>query len=344
MRKLWLKGTLLATSLVLASYSTFSFSEVTKHAVKSGSSVASKSASNGKAKAKVKKQAVHSGKKELKQHRNTKVHAASVDTGSGPLKLQSSSAMVFDEQSNTPLFVKNSNNPQSIASITKLMTAMVVLDANLQMDEVIAVDYNDVDTLRGSSSRLAVGTALSRGEMLRLALMSSENRAASALARHYPGGTAAFVMAMNRKAFTLGMRHTQFVDSTGLRAENVSTAEDLVKMVTAGYRYETIREYTTTAAHDVGVPGSRHNIEFKNTNVLVRNKEWDIGLSKTGFISEAGRCLVMQVNIASKPMIIVLLDSIGKYTRIEDANRIKRWVENANGRRVAKVMKASRAV
>jgi len=334
---------MLAASMALVSYSAISFAETTSHPIKKTSAAASH-ASKGKFKAKAKKQVVHVSKKPTRQYRNTKLHAASLDMGTGPLKLQSSAVVVFDEQTAKPLFVKNSTATQSIASITKLMTAMVVLDAKLPMDEIISVDASDVDTLRNSSSRLAVGTSLSRGEMLRLALMSSENRAASSLARTYPGSTPAFVAAMNRKAVSLGMQHTRFVDSSGLHAENVSTAEDLVKMVTAGHRYETIREYTTTAAHDVDVPGSRRNLEFKNTNVLVRNKEWDIGLSKTGFISEAGRCLVMQVTIASKPMIIVLLDSVGKYTRIGDATRIKKWVENTNGGRVAKVMKASNDV
>lgn len=342
MRKLWMKGTMLIASMALVSYSAISFAEATSYTVKKASTTTSKHASKSKTKAK--NPVVHSNKKSNRQHRNTKVHAASVDAGTGPLKLQSSAAVVFDEESAKPLFVKNSTNTQSIASITKLMTAMVVLDAKLPMDEIITVDASDVDTLRNSSSRLAVGTSLNRGEMLRLALMSSENRAASSLARTYPGGTPAFVAAMNRKAVSLGMQHTRFVDSSGLHAENVSTAEDLVKMVTAGYRYDAIREYTTTAAHDVDMPGSRRNLEFKNTNVLVRNKEWDIGLSKTGFIAEAGRCLVMQVNIASKPMIIVLLDSVGKFTRIGDATRIKKWVENTNGGRVAKVTKTSKDV
>ena len=343
MRKLWMTGTMLAASMALASYSVITFAEATSPSAKNASVVTSQPASKGKSKAKVKKHVVQSTKKSTRHHRSTKVHAASADTEAGPLKLQSSAAVVFDEQEAKPLFAKNSTATQSIASITKLMTAMVVLDAKLPMEEIITVDSSDVDTLRNSSSRLAVGTSLSRGEMLRLALMSSENRAASALARTYPGSTPAFVAAMNRKAASLGMQHTRFVDSSGLHAENVSTAEDLVKMVTAGHRYDAIREYTTTAAYDVDMPGSRRSLEFKNTNALVRNKnkDWDIGLSKTGFITEAGRCLVMQVTIASKPMIIVLLDSVGKYTRIGDATRIKKWVENS---RVAKVSKTSRDV
>ena len=268
-------------------------------------------------------------------HQGKKHRAQARDNGTGLLTVSSSAAMVFDEQDEKLLYAKNSTVTAPIASITKLMTAMVVLDARLPMEEKIVIDYSDVDTLRNSSSRLAVGTELSRGELLRLALMSSENRAAAALARAYPGSTPAFVAAMNAKAAALGMKHSRFVDSTGLHSENVSTAEELVKMVKASYTYGVIREYTTTASHDVDIPGRRHSVEFRNTNALVRNKQWDIGLSKTGFINEAGRCLVMQVQIASRSVIIVLLDSFGKYTRISDANRIKKWVENGRGRRVA---------
>ena len=277
-------------------------------------------------------------------HHGKKHRALARDDGTGPLKVSSSAAMVFDELDEKLLYAKNSTVTAPIASITKLMTAMVVLDAQLPMEEKIFIEDSDVDNLRNSSSRLAVGTELSRGELLRLALMSSENRAAAALARSYPGSTPAFVAAMNAKAAALGMTHSRFVDSTGLHSENVSTAEELVKMVKAGYAYGVIREYTTTASHDVEIAGHRRSVEFRNTNVLVRNKEWDIGLSKTGFINEAGRCLVMQVQIASRSVIIVLLDSLGKYTRISDANRIKKWVENGRGRRVAQAENPRRGV
>lgn len=253
-------------------------------------------------------------------------------TNNGELRLASSAALVIDQEDGHTVYSKRADAISPIASITKLMTAMVVLDAQLPMDEQISVENADVDTLRNSGSRLAVGATLSRSEMLRLALMSSENRAAAALARAYPGGTPAFVSAMNRKAAQLGMQSSHFVDSTGLRSENVSTPEDLAKMVSAGTRYDLIREYSTTASSDVEIPGYRHSLAFRNTNALVRNKEWDINLSKTGYISEAGRCLVMQATIASRPMIIILLDSVGKYTRIADAQRIKRWVELRGGR------------
>lgn len=254
-----------------------------------------------------------------------KMHASAED---GRLQLASSVAMIVDQKSGETLFSRNAANQAPIASITKLMTAMVVLDAGLGMEEPITISEADVDSLRNSSSRLRVGTTLTRQETLQLALMSSENRAAAALARTYPGGTSQFVAAMNRKAAELGMRQSHFVDSTGLHSENVSTAEDLVKMVKAGYHYELIRQMTTTETYDV-VNDNGHRTPYKNTNALVKSPSWDIGLSKTGFINEAGRCLVMQAQIASRPVIIVLLDSWGKYTRTADANRIKKWLESS---------------
>lgn len=278
---------------------------------------------------------------------HTKHHTAKNDpsryivTKNGELRLASSAALVIDQEDGNALYAKRADAVSPIASITKLMTAMVVLDAKLPMDEKITVEPTDVDTLRNSSSRLAVGSELPRSEMLRLALMSSENRAAAALARTYPGSTSAFVGAMNRKATELGMLSSHFVDPTGLHSENVSTPEDLVKMVRAGTQYNMIREFTTTASAEVDIPGRRRSLEFRNTNALVRNGEWDIGLSKTGFINEAGRCLVMQVTIASRPIIIVLLDSVGKYTRIADAQRIKRWVE-ARISRAGRVARAAK--
>ncbi len=255
---------------------------------------------------------------------------AVVAENNGRLKLASSVAMIVDQTSGATIYSQNAGNQAPIASITKLMTAMVVLDAGLSMHEPITITEEDVDWLRGSSSRLRVGVTLTRQEMLQLALMASENRAAAALARTYPGGTAQFVAAMNRKAAELDMRRSRFVDSTGLHSENVSTAEDLVRMVKASYHYDQIREMTTTEAYDV-VNDNGHHTPYKNTNALVKSPAWDIGLSKTGFINEAGRCLVMQARIASRPVIIVLLDSWGKYTRIADANRIKKWLESSRG-------------
>jgi serine-type D-Ala-D-Ala endopeptidase (penicillin-binding protein 7) len=247
--------------------------------------------------------------------------------GSSALQLASSKALILNQNTGEVVYAKNTNLSTPIASITKLMTAMVMLDANLPLDEKIEVTEEDVDYLKGSSSRLPIGSVLSRGDMLHIALMASENRAASAIGRNYPGGLAAFVAAMNAKAQSLGMKNSHFVDSTGLESENVSTAEDLVKMVQAAYVYPEIRLATTSPSHDVYISDREYPTSFKNTNGLVRKGEWDIGLSKTGYISEAGRCLVMQAKIAGEPMILVLLDSNGKLTRIGDANRIRKWVE-----------------
>jgi len=247
------------------------------------------------------------------------------------LKLQSSSALVLDQQSGEVLYGKNAQAVVPIASITKLMTAMVVLDANLDSGEKILITQDDVDWLRGSHSRLRVGAQLSRDELLRLALMSSENRAASALGRSYPGGMEAFVHAMNLKAQMLGMNGSRFADATGLSSTNVSTAEDLATLVRAAHRYPNIREYSTSTAYEVSL-GGRRPVAFRNTNRLVGSGAWDIGLSKTGYISEAGRCLVMQATLAGRAVIIVLLDSWGKYSRIGDANRIRKWLEIASGR------------
>ncbi|MDB5809510.1 MAG: D-alanyl-D-alanine endopeptidase [Betaproteobacteria bacterium] len=255
-------------------------------------------------------------------------HNAEPDIIAGSPNLKSSSALVFDLEDGQAIYGKNTQNRTPIASITKLMTSMVVLDANLPQEETIYIDAADYDSIKHTGSRLGMGTGLPRREMLRLALMSSENRAAASLARAYPGGTPAFVAAMNRKAGELSMTNTRFVDSTGLSSDNVSTAEDLVKMVKGAYEYALIREYTTTSAHEVETSAGR-SLQFRNSNGLVRapNSSWEIGLSKTGYISEAGRCLVMQAKIAARPVIIVLLDSWGKQTRIGDANRIKKWLE-----------------
>jgi D-alanyl-D-alanine endopeptidase (penicillin-binding protein 7) len=259
----------------------------------------------------------------------------------GDPALRSSMALVVDEKTGQVFYAKNEDMRTPIASITKLMTAMVTLDARLPLDEKITISSDDVDRVKGTHSRLNLGATLTRYQLLQLALMSSENRAAAALARSYPGGTPAFVAAMNRKAQRLGMYNTHFVDSTGLRSDNQSTADDLAKMVKAAHGYPTISEITTTSSYDVRVPVyKRHkalarggvvhrSIAYRNTNKLVSDKDWEIGLSKTGYISEAGHCLVMQANIANQPLIIVLLDSEGKYTRIGDANRIKKWLENS---------------
>lgn len=243
------------------------------------------------------------------------------------LELGSSKALIINQETGETLYAKNTNTPTPIASVTKLMTAMVVLDAMLPLDEYLTVTNADIDTLKGTSSRLRIGTKLPRAEFLRLALMASENRAASALGRNYPGGLPAFIKAMNHKAYELGMMDTRFVDPTGLNSGNISTAEDLVKLVRAAYEYDEIRQESTAVSQAVLVNGRRNPTNFVNTNALVRKGDWVIGLSKTGFISEAGRCLVMQAEIGGQQLIIVLLDSVGKLTRIGDANRIRKWIE-----------------
>ena len=249
------------------------------------------------------------------------------DNNDGLLRLASSKALVVNQLTGETIFAKNTSAVTPIASVTKLMTAMVALDAGLALDEYITITDEDVDMLKGTSSRLHVGTSVTRGELLQLAIMASENRAAAAIGRSYPGGTASFVRAMNKKAADIGMRNSYFVDSSGLNSANVSTAEDLVKMVKAAYQYDQIRHLSTQPSYELFAPGYSYPLNFVNTNGLVRNSDWVIGLSKTGFISEAGRCLVMQAEIAGKPMIIVLLDSVGKNTRIGDAQRIRKWVE-----------------
>lgn len=245
------------------------------------------------------------------------------------LGIQSGAALVIDRETGEPLYRKNADQVMPIASITKLMTAMVILDSGLPLLDLVAVDRKDIDRLKGSHSKLPVGTELMRAELLKLSLMASENRAAAALARTYPGGTPAFVEAMNAKALELGMYDTRFVDATGLHPGNVATAEDLVKLVSAAHSYPLIRDYSTASSFAVESVVSRHRqlLQYVNSNRMVRSPQWEIELSKTGYISEAGRCLVLHVRIADKPLVIVLLDSWGRFTRIGDANRIRRWIE-----------------
>jgi D-alanyl-D-alanine endopeptidase (penicillin-binding protein 7) len=240
------------------------------------------------------------------------------------LELKSGVALVLDQDTNEVLFSKNSQAVLPIASLTKLMTAMVVTGAEQPLDDVITITDEDIDTEKGSHSRLKVGTQLRREEMLHLALMSSENRAANALGRNYPGGLPAFVMAMNQKARALGMNDTHYVEPTGLSSANQSSARDLATLVKAAHEVPLIRELSTSPEYMVEV-GNRA-VQFRNTNGLVKSPEWDIGLQKTGYISEAGRCLVMQAKLAGRQLIMVFLDSAGKYSRIGDAERVRRWV------------------
>ncbi len=248
-------------------------------------------------------------------------------------QIQSRSALVMRADTGEVLYQKNAQQAVPIASITKLMTAMVVLDAKQSLDQTIQITKADVDRLRGSSSRLAVGTVLTRRQAFTLALMSSENRAASALLRNYPGGKAAGVAAMNRKAKALGMTHSRFVEATGLSGDNRSTPEDLARMVKAASRYPQIRNFSTM--RELTVKVGRYPTLYRNTNPLVRNRSWDIDITKTGYLSEAGRCLVMQTTITGKPVVMVLMNSSGTLTRVGDAGRIRRWMETTRPAQIA---------
>jgi D-alanyl-D-alanine endopeptidase (penicillin-binding protein 7) len=248
-----------------------------------------------------------------------------------PAALRSSAVLILDPATGKVLFEKNPAAVMPIASITKLMTALVVVEAKQDMDELVAVTQADVDVLKHSTSRLRVGTRLTRAEMLHIALMSSENRAANALGRNYPGGETAFVKAMNARAAALGMTRTRYVEPTGLSSDNVSTAEDLAKLVVAAQREPVIREYSTD--HDHLIRQGRRATAYRNTNRLVSNASWDIGLQKTGFINEAGRCMVLQATIEGREVVMVFLDAQGKLSRAADANRIRAWL--ASGHRAA---------
>jgi len=243
-----------------------------------------------------------------------------------PLALQSNVAYVVDQASSKVLFEKNPDVSLPIASITKLMTSLVVVEAKQDMNEMLEITNDDIDKEKGTGSRLKIGAKLSRADMLHIALMSSENRAASALGRNYPGGLTAFVAAMNAKARQLGMAETHYVDSSGLSSQNRASAKDLVKLVNAAYQHPVIREYSTDSKYAVS-PGGRP-LEYATSNRLVSNPSWEIGLQKTGYISEAGRCLVMQAMIEGRAIVMVFLDSKGKYSRLADAGRIKKWLES----------------
>ncbi|MGE0114783.1 MAG: D-alanyl-D-alanine endopeptidase [Steroidobacteraceae bacterium] len=252
---------------------------------------------------------------------NTAMHAVS-----GRPDLKSGSVLVIDSDTAAVLLAQNADQAAPIASITKLMTALVVLEARQPMSEILQITAADRDMERGSGSRLAVGARLSRAELLHLALMSSENRAAHALGRNHPGGLPAMVAAMNAKAAVLGMSSAHFVDPTGLSSRNVASPQDLARLVLAASRNATIREYSTDPEYDVQI--GKRTLAFRNTNTLVARPDWDIAVQKTGYIAEAGKCLVMRAMIAGRSVVIVLLDSYGKYTRVADAKRIKNWMED----------------
>jgi D-alanyl-D-alanine endopeptidase (penicillin-binding protein 7) len=250
---------------------------------------------------------------------------AGLHATSDALGLNSSVALVVDQETQEVLYSKNDHVVLPIASLTKLMTGLVIAEANLPMDERIRITQADVDTEKGSSSRLAVGTELSRGDLMHLSLMSSENRAAHALGRTFPGGMDLFISRMNQRARSLGMRDTRYVEPTGLSSQNQSSANDLAVLAAKAYNEPMLRELSTSQGREVAV-GSR-TLQYNNTNGLIKNPQWDIGLQKTGYISEAGRCLVMQAQVAGRKLIMVFLDSTGKFSRIGDAERVRKWLE-----------------
>ncbi len=252
---------------------------------------------------------------------------AGLHTTSDPLDLRSSVALVIDQDTREVLLRKNDQAVLPIASLTKLMTGLVISEAQLPMAEMITITQADVDTEKGSSSRLAVGSVLSRGDLLHLALMSSENRAAHALGRTFPGGLDTFVSRMNARAKALGMRDTRYVEPTGLSSQNQSSASDLATLVGAAYKEPVLRELSTSPGREIAV--GHRTLQYNNTNRLVKSPQWDIGLQKTGYISEAGQCLVMQAQVSGRKLIMVFLDSAGKLSRIADAERVRRWVEKS---------------
>ncbi|MGR6756598.1 D-alanyl-D-alanine endopeptidase [Aeromonas veronii] len=254
--------------------------------------------------------------------------AVSAAPNPAKLEVRSSSALVVDVKTGKTLYQKNATKVRPIASLTKLMTALVVLDAKQNLNQIITIDKNDLDRVKHTHSRIRMGTKVTRRDALHLALMSSENRMASALARHYPGGRSAFVRAMNNKARQLGMRNTHFYDSTGLSTRNVSTAQDLGKLAAAAYRQPLIRQFTQDENREMRFSAPAYSLMFNNTNPLVKNPDWDVRLSKTGFTDEAGRCLVMRAKPDSRELAIVLLNSVGKRTPIGDANRIRKWLKS----------------
>jgi D-alanyl-D-alanine endopeptidase (penicillin-binding protein 7) len=268
---------------------------------------------------------MHGPLKPVRKHRTDLPHTAKLAA------LRSSAVLIVDPVTREVLFQKNSGAVMPIASLTKLMTALVVVEAEQDMAEVLTVTDADVDRLKYSSSRLRVGARLPRSGMLHIALMSSENRAASALGRNYPGGTAQFVMAMNAKARALGMRNTRYVEPTGLSSANVSTPEDLAKLVVAAQKQALIRRYSTD--HDHTITQGRQATVYHNTNRLIANSNWEIGLQKTGYISEAGRCMVLHAIVKGRAVVMVFLDAQGKFSRAADANRVRAWL--ARGRRTA---------
>ena len=246
------------------------------------------------------------------------------------LTIKSPKAIIYDADSGDIIFQKKANEKSSIASLTKLMTAMVLIDSNLDLNEKVKITKKDQDRIKGTKSRLWLGSELTRKELLSIALIASDNRAASALSNSYPGGKKAFVQAMNVKAKQLGMDDTSFADPTGLDKNNISTAIDLVKMTQAAQQYPIIRDLSTSSYYEAYIKNKKIRLNYTNTNLLVRQGLWDIDISKTGYIREAGKCLIMQTKVMDKPIIMVFLKSYGKYTRTADAKRVKKWLESVH--------------
>ena len=286
---------------------------------------------------------IPAGRKPIKSTRKTPLiarivtpsegHLAGLHRGDDPLDLRSSVALVVDQDTNEVLFEKNPHAVLPIASVTKLMTALVTVEADLPLDEELQVSQDELVRAR-IRSNLRPGLEMTRGTALHLALMSSENRAAQLLGRTYPGGVARFVEAMNAKAKLLGMNDSHFADPTGLSAENRSSASDLVRLVKAAYEHDVIRQYSVSG--ELALPVGKRTVNYRNTNRLTNNPEWDIGLQKTGYISAAGRCLVMQAVIEGKRVVMVFLDSVGKYSRLGDAERVRDFLESAGLAKAAK--------
>lgn len=262
--------------------------------------------------------------------------------GTTPLELASGSAMVVDLQTNKVIYANNADEVVPIASITKLMTAMVVLDAKLPLDEIISVDIHQTNELKGVFSRVRINSEISRKDMLLLALMSSENRAAASLAHHYPGGYSAFIKAMNAKAKSLGMTNTRYVEPTGLSTNNISTARDLTKLLMATKQYPLIGQLSTTTEKMATFREPNYTLPFRNTNHLVYNDKWDIQLTKTGFTNQAGHCLAMRTVISNRPVALVVLDAFGKYTHFADANRLRSWIETGKAAPIPAAAKSYR--
>ena len=260
------------------------------------------------------------------------VHAQQLDYSKyySQLTVKSPKAIIYDAESGDIIYQKKANEKSSIASLTKLMTAMVLIDSNLDLDKKVTITKSDFDKIKGTSSRLWLGSELSRKELLSIALIASDNRAASAISNSYPGGKKAFVQAMNVKAKQLGMDDTSFADPTGLDKNNISTAIDLVKMTQAAQQYPLIRELSTSSYYEANIKNKKIKLNYNNTNLLVRQGLWDIDISKTGYIREAGKCLIMQTKVMDKPIIMVFLKSYGKYTRTADAKRVRKWLESVH--------------